>query len=329
LQASQFNNQQDPTAGDENINPSSDSPPKPATPPTPPPPFPESPIDPCSSGPLLPPTQPPISVPSASDLPERRYASITTPFELFYGEKPDYRVLFKWGSVGYYRRCADSGIDCGNFDAQSNIELALGRSNQTNAMIFWDPATSRMNVSADYRLDPTGSITSSYPNIVYDGHISPLVLRGGGMNADKEPFPPGSSVTVLHEGEHLPGKVLSVPLSDQTNYTVVLHDSPVHYLVPMDQLTGEGEPVFGTRPPSVLCSTHHAGVDSTRSHACYHPPRRPSTSRNATIHRSRVDLHSTHGKWKNDLHPRHGRSPSVLGRAHYRRLSRARLVSPS
>jgi hypothetical protein len=146
--------------------------------------------------------------------------------------------------VGYYRRCADSGIDRGNFDAQSSIGLALGQSNQTNAMIFWDPATSRMDISADYRLDPTALITSSYPNnIVYDGHISPLVLRGG-VNADKEPFPPGSSVTVLHEGEDLPGKVLSVPLLDQTDYTVVLQDSPVHYLVPMGQLTGEGKPVF-------------------------------------------------------------------------------------
>jgi hypothetical protein len=125
------------------------------------------------------PLSPTASVPSASNVSERRYAGLTTPFELFYGQKPDYRILFKWGSVGYYRRTSDSGIDRGNFDAQSNVGLALGRSNQTNAMIFWDPATSRMNVSADYRLDPTASITSTYPNIVYDGHISPLVLREG------------------------------------------------------------------------------------------------------------------------------------------------------
>jgi hypothetical protein len=194
--------------------------------------------------PNLPVSPSPISVPSASDLPERRYASLTTPFELFYGIKPDYRVPFKWGTVGYYRRCSDSGIGQGNFDTQSNVGLALGRSNQTNAMIFWDPATSRMNVSADYRLDPIASITSSHPNIVYDGDISPLVLRGG-VNADKEPFPPGSKVAVLYQGEHLPGTILSVPLMDQKDYTIVLNDSPIHYLVPMNQLTGERRgPVF-------------------------------------------------------------------------------------
>jgi hypothetical protein len=126
----------------------------------------------------------PISVPSASDLPDRRYVSLTTPFELFYGAKLDGRVLFKWGTVGYYQRCSDSGIDRGNLDTQCSVGLALGRSNQTNAMIFWDPATSRMHVYADYRLDHIASITSSYPNIVYDGHISPLAFcvwgEGGG-----------------------------------------------------------------------------------------------------------------------------------------------------
>jgi hypothetical protein len=35
---------------------------------------------------------------------------LTTPFELFYGHRPDYSNLFKWGSVGYYRCVADSGV---------------------------------------------------------------------------------------------------------------------------------------------------------------------------------------------------------------------------
>jgi hypothetical protein len=139
--------------------------------------------------------------------------TLTTPFEFFYGVKPDYRTLVKWGSVGYYRRDSDSGVKRGNFDVQTSVGIALGRSNQTNAMIFWDPGTERMNVSAEYRLDSTASITTHYPDIVYDGHISPLVLRGG-QNPNKEPFPPGSKVTILHDNEYLPGTILSVPLSD-------------------------------------------------------------------------------------------------------------------
>jgi hypothetical protein len=81
-------------------------------------------------------------IPMTSPPPRRRPGNptLTTPFELFYGEKPDYCVLFKWGSVGYYRRDSDSGIKRGNFDMQTNVGIALGRSNQTNAMLFWIPA---------------------------------------------------------------------------------------------------------------------------------------------------------------------------------------------
>jgi hypothetical protein len=86
-----------------------------------------------------------IAQPASVDHP-----NITTPFELFYGVKPDYRNLFKWGSVGYYRRTTDSGITRNSFDMQTSRGIAIGRSNQTNGMIFWDPITSRMNVSADY-----------------------------------------------------------------------------------------------------------------------------------------------------------------------------------
>jgi hypothetical protein len=61
----------------------------------------------------------------------------------------------------------------------SSVGIAIGRSNHTNEMIFWDPITQRMNVSADYKLDPTASIGVHFPNVIYDEHISPMVLRGG------------------------------------------------------------------------------------------------------------------------------------------------------
>jgi hypothetical protein len=240
---------------------------------------------------------------------ERRYAGLTTPFELFYRQKPDYRILFKWSCVGYYRPTSDSGIDRGNFDAQSNIGLALGRSNQTNVMIFWDRATSRMNVSADYRLDPTASITSTYPNIFYDGHISPLVLRGG-VNSDKEPFPPGSKVTILHDDEHLAATIMSVPLSNQPNYTVVLDDSSEHYFVPTEQITGEGELVF-----HMISVEPNAPISAS-------PPRMPEwiqESTHVTVHHDgrqrRGMLQSTGQGWTFVQRTGSGRTTSTLDMA--------------
>jgi hypothetical protein len=51
--------------------------------------------------------------------------TLTTPFEFFYGVKPDYRTLVKWGSVGYYRHDSDSGVKRGNFDIQTSAGITL------------------------------------------------------------------------------------------------------------------------------------------------------------------------------------------------------------
>jgi transposase InsO family protein len=75
---------------------------------------------------------------------------LTTPFELFYGLKPDYRTLFQWGCLGYYCRTRDSSGGHSQFDMHFSIGIMLGHSNHTNEMIFWDPVTQRMNVSAYY-----------------------------------------------------------------------------------------------------------------------------------------------------------------------------------
>jgi hypothetical protein len=65
--------------------------------------------------------------------------------------------------------------------------------------------------------------------------------------------------TVLNH--HLPGTILSVPLSDESEYTVMLEDPPQQYFVPIGQITGEGKPTFqmmatdntepGEAPPKV------------------------------------------------------------------------------
>jgi hypothetical protein len=108
--------------------------------------------------------QPAKATPKPSDL--------TTSFELFHGVKPDYRTIFKWGSIGYFRHTKRSG----KFDTKTRVGITLGRSNHTNAMIFRDPDTARMNVSADYKLDPMAGITQHFPAVLYDGQMIPLTL---------------------------------------------------------------------------------------------------------------------------------------------------------
>ena len=46
---------------------------------------------------------------------KRPDGTITTPYELFYKHQPDMRsVLYKWGSLGYYRRPSETSAEAGN-----------------------------------------------------------------------------------------------------------------------------------------------------------------------------------------------------------------------
>jgi hypothetical protein len=127
----------------------------------------------------------------------------------------------------------------------SSVGIALGRSNHTNGMIFWDPITQRMNVSADYRLDHDSAIGAHFPSVVYDGQISPLVLRGGKNKSNKEPFPPNSEVQVELDGEYFNGTVVSVPIDDTlSKYHISFPDSPEIVEVTPDQLAALDEPVY-------------------------------------------------------------------------------------
>jgi hypothetical protein len=78
--------------------------------------------------------------------------------ELFHGVRPGYRILYKFGTVGFFRRTIKgTGQKKSKYSSQSHMGIALGRSDYTNGMMFWDPATSRFSVLADYSLDPDRS----------------------------------------------------------------------------------------------------------------------------------------------------------------------------
>ena len=46
----------------------------------------------------------PVIIPAPPNTPGGVTKYVTSPFELFYGRKPDYRILFKFGTVGYFKR---------------------------------------------------------------------------------------------------------------------------------------------------------------------------------------------------------------------------------
>jgi hypothetical protein len=167
---------------------------------------------------------------------------VTTPFELFYGVKPDYRTLFKWGCAGFFHRATSPKGKPSKYELQTRTGIALGRSNHTNGMIFWDPVTARFNVSSEYKLDPTASLGISFPGVQYNGQTAPVLVRGG-TKSSRKPYPPGSPVRVNVEGEYISGIIYSIPLSDtDPTYLISFDDVADLYSASVTDLLGLDEP---------------------------------------------------------------------------------------
>ena len=99
---------------------------------------------------------------------QEQVENLSTPHELFYGVALDYRILFLFGCLGYYCwRYFSDGKDCPKFMSQTYPDIALGRSDFSNAMIFYDPITSKFITSADYKLDMDRELPSVFPNLIF------------------------------------------------------------------------------------------------------------------------------------------------------------------
>ena len=129
----------------------------------------------------------------------------TTPFEAFYGTKPDFRVLFPFGSIGSFCCPRDGQRDRTTFEFQGMLGIALSRSKFTNGMIFYNPTLDSFCTSADYRLDPNASIADYFPSIVYNGGLSTSVLSSCDKSLSKFNIGdavyvrlPNDNVRVLH-----------------------------------------------------------------------------------------------------------------------------------
>jgi hypothetical protein len=99
---------------------------------------------------------------------------MTTSFELIHQCQPNYQaILYPNFSHGYLRRVLDGSRDQLQLEPQSQPIITIVRSELANCLMFWNPTTNSISVSADYILDPLGHRTSPF-NIKFD---SPLEFK--------------------------------------------------------------------------------------------------------------------------------------------------------
>ena len=78
---------------------------------------------------------------------------MTTSYFDFFCVKPDYRILFPFGSIDSFCHPRDGNHKRTNFELQCMLGIALDQSEYINGMIFYNPVLDSMSVFVDSLLD--------------------------------------------------------------------------------------------------------------------------------------------------------------------------------
>eukprot|EP00531_Pseudo-nitzschia_arenysensis_P008906 CAMPEP_0116127296 /NCGR_PEP_ID=MMETSP0329-20121206/6769_1 /TAXON_ID=697910 /ORGANISM="Pseudo-nitzschia arenysensis, Strain B593" /LENGTH=2217 /DNA_ID=CAMNT_0003621395 /DNA_START=65 /DNA_END=6718 /DNA_ORIENTATION=- len=154
------------------------------------------------------------------DITDRDY--LTTPHEAFYGTKPDYRILFPFGCLGSFRRVRDGTKNRSKFASQGLVGIALGRSEFTNGIIFYNPTLDSFSTSADFYLDRKRVIGEMFPDLQYDGGLTTSVWSVTRADTPSK-FDVGEAVFVLDSEKDIQTGIVEIPPTAQSEwYTVRL-----------------------------------------------------------------------------------------------------------
>ena len=126
------------------------------------------------------------------------------------------------------------------------LGIALGRSEYTNGMIFYNPIMDSFCTSADYLIDKNRHVGEVFPSLRYDGGLTISILSGKDDTPTK--FSIGERVFMQDNKTYdiLEGTVTMPPTTQNKYYTVTLvDDSSVHDVAPSDLYGANDVPSAG------------------------------------------------------------------------------------
>jgi hypothetical protein len=144
---------------------------------------------------------------------------LTSPFELVYVQKPNAKTWFELFSVGYFPVEKKSGEAASVTQSQTMDGIAVGRDNQSNTIMFYNPITKKYYSPPIFKLDQSHLLVMLYPkHIRFNGGFvcGPLRNRTDPVAA---PFPPGTRVFVNNGKDRVKGTIQNVPLPFSPSWT--------------------------------------------------------------------------------------------------------------
>ena len=143
-------------------------------------------------------------------IPGKVNGRLTTPFELVHRCPPDSRTWFPIFSMVYFYHDSDSDKNRVTMQSNAMQGIAVGRLNNTNALLVYHPVTKKY-----YEFDPSRLPGNEWPSrIHYDGGLFADLYRDGHTNVP-EPYPPGLPLKIaLEDGSITTAIVSSIPIRD-------------------------------------------------------------------------------------------------------------------
>jgi len=154
-------------------------------------------------------------------IPIKLNGELTTPHQLVYNNKVDLRNLIPMFSVAYTSYTSQH-----SYDVQTVRTILVGKSDKSNALLFYHPATKKILTSVRYKLDEHLIAGPSF-NLKYEGGMYFNTYTNNNPTNKPPTFPPNTMVYVHHAGKNHQAKVLSIPLSG-TLYTLQHKDGSIH-----------------------------------------------------------------------------------------------------
>ena len=149
-------------------------------------------------------------------------SKLTTPHEKLYGCKPDMRNLIPIFSVAYTSYTTQH-----SYNVQTVKTILVGKSDKSNSLIFFHPATKQIITSARYRFDETLPSGPSF-NLPYDGGLYFTKYCNYHAQTKAPTYQPTEKVYTKLDDKFTQVEVIAVPPSNSSIYTVQHPDGSIH-----------------------------------------------------------------------------------------------------
>ena len=160
-------------------------------------------------------------------LPTHHLSTVTTPYELVFNEKVDYRQLFPMFSTAYIKQEQESSKKKNKWKTQSLKCIVVGTDSMSDGLLFYHPPSKKTLTCADgYKFDSFSPAGPQFEERFDGGFVFSSLQSQSAIHRPPSHEEGATAYFQLPSQQYIPVTILSVPVNDDSDpYTVQAKDS--------------------------------------------------------------------------------------------------------